>query len=237
MEELELKYYFEDMENFAFKGVFENCKYPWEALSKIKDYIKEYMNNEDMKTNKAEEIGEFCSITGNYYIGEGTKINANVIIQGPVLIGKNVEIQSGALIRPGTIIGDNASVGHASEVKHAILQNKSKVASLSFVGDSILGKSTRIGSGTILANRRFDQSNIKIKKDGEIVDTNSDFFGSIIGDCSRIGANVASLPGTFIGSYTWVLPGLQVRGFIPKEKRLIPKEDYRIMDNPRVELK
>ncbi len=190
-----------------------------------------------MQINKAVEIGEFCSITGNYFIDEGTKIHSNVTIQGPVLIGKNVEIQSGALIRPGTIIGDNASVGHASETKHCILQNKSKVASLSFVGDSILGKSTRIGSGTILANRRFDQKNINIKVDGQKIDTGSDFFGSVIGDNTRLGANVASLPGTFIGPFTWVLPGLQVRGFIPAEKRIFPKTEYIMTDNEKVELK
>lgn len=237
MEELKLDYYFKNMEEFAFKEVFNDCEYPWEALKNINEYVKSFMNNEDMQINRASEIGEFCSITGNYFIDEGTKIHSNVTIQGPVLIGKNVEIQSGALIRPGTIIGDGASVGHASEVKHAILQNKSKVASLAFVGDSILGKSTRIGSGTILANRRFDQKNITIKVNGEKVDTGIDFFGSIVGDNTRLGANVASLPGAFIGPYTWILPTLQVRGFIPAEKRLFPKAEYTMTDNEKIELK
>ena len=237
MEELKLEYYFKNIEEFAFKELFNNCTYPWEVLNNINDYIKKFMNNEDMKINKASEIGEFCSIQGNYFIDEGTKIQANVTIQGPVLIGKNVEIQAGALIRPGTIIGDNCCIGHSSEVKHAILQNKSKVASLAFVGDSILGKSARIGSGVILANRRFDQKNITIKIDGEKIDTGSDFFGSIIGDSTRLGANVATLPGTFIGPYTWILPGLQVRGFVPAEKRVFPKEEYIVMDNPKIELK
>lgn len=237
MKELELKYYFENIDEFAFKDIFENCIYPWEAVAKINEFIKKFMGNSNMKINKAAEIGEFCSITGNYFIDEGTKISSNVTIQGPVLIGKNVEIQAGALIRPGTILGDNSCVGHASEVKHAILQNKSKVASLAFVGDSILGKSTRIGSGVILANRRFDQKNITLKKDNKIIDTGADFFGGIIGDYSRLGANVASLPGTFIGPYTWILPGIQVRGFIPREKRILPKEDYIIKDNPKIELK
>ena len=176
MEELKLDYYFKNIEEFTFKEVFEGCTYPWEVLNNTKEFINKFMKNKEMKINKATEVGEFCSITGNYFIGEGTKIHSNVTIQGPVLIGKNVEIQSGALIRPGTIIGDGASVGHASEVKHAILQNKSKVASLAFVGDSILGKSARIGSGTILANRRFDQKNITIKIDGQKIDTTSDFF-------------------------------------------------------------
>lgn len=237
MEELKLDYYFKNMKEFTFKEVFNDCEHPWEALKNINEYIKSFMNNADMQINKASEIGDFCSITGNYFIDEGTKIHSNVTIQGPVLIGKNVEIQSGALIRPGTIIGDGASVGHASEVKHAILQNKSKVASLAFVGDSILGKSTRIGSGTILANRRFDQKNITIKINEEKVDTGLDFFGSIIGDNTRLGANVASLPGAFIGPYTWILPGLQIRGFVPAEKRLFPKAEYTMTDNEKIELK
>ena len=111
------------------------------------------------------------------------------------------------------------------------------MASLAFVGDSILGKSTRIGSGIIVANRRFDQSNIIIKIENEKIDSGRDFFGAIIGDCTRLGANCATLPGTLIGPYTWILPTLQVRGFIPAEKRLYPREDYKIVDNPRVELK
>lgn len=236
MEELKLDYYFKEIESFRFKKVFDNCIYPWDALTNIKEFLQRQIVDKDLKINKAE-VGEFCSIKGNYFIDEGTKIHPNVTIEGPVLIGKNVEIQSGALIRPGSIIGDNCVVGHASEVKNSILQNKAKVASLAFVGDSILGKSTRIGSGIILANRRFDQSNIIIKLNNKKIDSGRDFFGAIIGDSTRLGANSATLPGTLIGPYTWILPTLQVRGFIPAEKRLYPNEDYKMTDNPRVELK
>ena len=236
MEEIKLEYFFKEMESFRYKNVFEGCTYPWEVLAKIKQFLQEEVIEKDLKVNKAE-VGEFCSIEGNYFIDEGTKIHSNVTIEGPVLIGKNVEIQSGVLIRPGSIIGDNCVVGHASEIKNSILQNKAKVASLAFVGDSMLGKSTRIGSGVITANRKFDQSNIIIKMNDEKIDSGRDFFGAIIGDSTRLGANCATLPGTLIGPYTWILPTLQIRGFIPAEKRLYPREDYKIVDNPRVELK
>ncbi len=236
MEELKLDYYFKEMDKFTFKEVFEGCTYPWEALEKTKQYIKEEIVDKDVKVNKAE-MGEYVSISGNYFIDEGTKIHANAVIQGPVMIGKNVEIQSGALIRPWTVIGDNCVVGHASEVKHCILQNKSKVASLAFCGDTILGKSTRIGSGIILANRRFDQQNITVKINGEKYDVGTDFFGAIIGDSTRLGANSTTVPGTFIGPYTWILPTVQVRGFVPAEKRVFPVQEYRITDNEKVELK
>ncbi len=236
MEELNLKYYFKSMTEFSEKEIFDNCVEVWEPLKKLKEYVNKKIVEKEIKVNKAQ-IGEFVSITGNYFIDEGTKIGANVTIQGPVIIGKNVEIAAGAFIRPYTIIGDGASVGHGSEVKHAIIQNKAKVASLAFVGDSILGKSTRIGSGIILANRRFDQKNITVKINGEKYDMQADFFGAVIGDSTRLGANSVTVPGTLIGPYTWILPTVQVRGFVPAEKRIMPKAEYTIVDNPKVELK
>ena len=54
---------------------------------------------------------------------------------------------------------------------------------------------------------------------------------------SRIGANATTLPGSFIGSYTWVLPAVQIRGFVPSQKRVFPTTTYRLEENPKVELK
>lgn len=236
MEELKLTYYFENIDGFTYKEVFDNCTYPWEALANINTFLDNEVVKKDLKVNKAT-TGEFVSIEGNYYIDEGTVIHPNVTIEGPVLIGKNVTIMSGALIRPGCIIGDNAVVGHGCEVKHSIVQNKAKVQSFTFIGDSLIGKSTRVGSGTILANRRFDQQNITVKVNGKKHDVGTDFFGAVLGDNTRLGANSTTVPGTFIGPYTWILPTVQVRGFIEKEKRIFPKAEYKIEDNPRVELK
>lgn len=236
MENFKLEYYFENMDTFAFKKVFEGATYPWEALKNIDTLLDELV----VKPNKQEnngECGKFVSIEGNYIIGEGTKIHSNVSIEGPVIIGKNCTIQSGALIRPGTIIGDNCVVGHSCEVKHSIVQNKAKVQSFTFIGDSIIGKSTRVGSGTILANRRFDQKNITVKINNEKFDVGTDFFGAIVGDNTRLGANSTTLPGSFIGKYTWILPNVQVRGFVPSMKRIFPVQQTRIEDNEVIELK
>lgn len=237
MENFKLDYYFEDMNSFEHKEIFNNATYPWEVLENAKEYIKELVEKNNVQINNAD-VSDFVSISGNYIIGEGTKIHSNAVIQGPVIIGKNVEIQSGALIRPWTIIGDNCVVGHASEVKHTIMQNKSKVASLAFVGDSILGRSARIGSGVICANRRFDQKNITVKNsNSEKVNVGTDFFGAIVGDNSRLGANSTALPGAFIGKYTWILPNVQVRGFVESKKRVFPVMSTRVEENEIVELK
>ncbi|MBR3353519.1 hypothetical protein IKG49_02915 [Candidatus Saccharibacteria bacterium] len=236
MKELEIGYYFTHLDEFFAPELFDNCENVWTPLNRINDYLDQKVVQPGLKENHAT-IGEYVSITGNYYIGEGTVIGANVSIEGPVYIGKNVTIQSGALLRPGTIIGDNAVIGHACETKHCIIQNGAKVQSFTFCGDSLIGKSTRIGSGTILANRRFDQSNIILKINGEKIVTDTDFFGAIIGDNTRLGANCTSTPGTLIGPYTWILPTVQVRNFVPAEKRVLPPTDLTIVDNPRHDLK
>lgn len=237
MENLKLEYYFEYLDEFEYKELFEGCIYPWEALAKVKPLVNELVEKNDTKINKGH-LGEFVSIKGNYIIGEGTEIHSNVSIEGPVIIGKNCTIQSGALIRPYSVIGDNCVIGHGAEIKHSIIQNKAKVQSMTFAGDSIIGKSTRVGSGTILSNRRFDQKNITIKNsNNEKVDVGTDFFGAIVGDNSRLGANCTTLPGSFIGAYTWILPTVQIRGFVPREKRIFPVSATRMEDNPRLELK
>ena len=224
------QYYFKNYkDNEIFQKLLPGVKNVWEIRDNAKKYLKEEIEDKQVKENHAEMIGESITLIGTYYIGKGTKIYGNVTIEGPVYIGENVEIKPGAYIRPGTIISDNCSVGFNSEVKAAVLQKGVKIASLAFVGDSILGKSARIGSGVITANRKFDQSNIR--------DTESDFFGLVIGDNSRMGANSASLPGTFIGPYSWIFPLTQVRGFIPELKKVSNKPDLYMTENIKTELK
>lgn len=236
--ETNYKYYFNNYEdNEIFKKLLPNIENVWEIREKAKEYVKKEIEEKQIKENYGELLGEVTFI-GNYYIGEGTKIYANVTIEGPVYIGKNVEIKPGAYIRPGTIISDNCSIGFNSEVKSSVLQKGVKIASLSFVGDSILGKSARIASGVITSNRRFDQSNITAKiEENEKIDTKTDFFGLVLGDNSRMGANSVSFPGTFIGPYTWVFPLTQVHGFIPELKKVSNKPEIYMTENQKRELK
>ena len=237
--ELKLDYYFNNYEeNTIFKELLKRTNSLLELHSVAKQYLQENLVEKQVKENRGTLLGDNVTFLGNYFIDEGTKIYPGATIEGPVYIGKNVKIMPGAYVRPGTIAGDNCVIGFNSEVKNSILQNGSKIASLAFVGDSILGKSARIGSGVITANRRFDQQNIKLKQEnGEKSDTGSDFFGCIMGDYSRIGANSVTSPGTLIGPYTWIYPATSIHGFIPAEKRVYNKSNWTMEENSKTELK
>jgi bifunctional UDP-N-acetylglucosamine pyrophosphorylase/glucosamine-1-phosphate N-acetyltransferase len=117
-----------------------------------------------------------------------------------------------------------------------VIQNYAKVQSLSFVGDSVIGRSARVGSGAITANRKFNQTNITVKTNDGVIDMGTDFFGCILGDNSRLGANSVTSPGTLIGKYCWIFPLTSVRGFIPEAKRVFHKTPIIMEDNDRIDL-
>ena len=235
---ISLKYYFSHLETFPFReDWFDGMTDAAEILEKAKPFLQELLVEPDVRENHATLKGDGQHFFGNYYIGEGSVLYPNVTIIGPVYIGKNVDILPGATIRPGTIISDNCNVGHGSEIKHSMLFGGAKVASLAFVGDSVLGKSARIGSGVITANRKFDQSKATITCEGERHDLGTDFFGAIIGDSARLGANSVTSPGTHIGPHTWIFPMTSVRGFIPREKRVFAEQRLCMTDNAVITLK
>ncbi|NLV85764.1 MAG: glucose-1-phosphate thymidylyltransferase [Clostridiales bacterium] len=232
-----ISYYFNKFEKFPDPHFFDGLTETYEILQKTKVYLKDTLTDKNVMENHAEVRGSAPNLHGNYYIGEGTVIYNDVTVIGPVYIGKNCEIMPGAIIRPNSIIADGCSIGHGSEVKHCVMFGGSKVASLSFAGDCVLGAGARIGSGVITANRKFNQSNATIKIDGEQVDLEDSFFGCILGDCARLGANCVTQPGSHIGPYSWIYPLTNIRGFIPAQKRVYHPRELVMEENDIVELK
>lgn len=167
---------------------------------------------------RAGQIHTTAVLAERVTVGEGTIIHPFVVIEADVIIGKNCEIRAHALIRSGTIIGDGCVIGHASEIKRAFICSGAKIQGGVFVGDSIIGKGARIGTGCVIANRRFDQEPIPWRGPDGLVNTPYDKLGAMIGDFARLGANVTTNPGVIIGAYSWVSSGNVVAGFIDDER-------------------
>ena len=91
-----------------------------------------------------------------------------------------------------------------------------------------------MGSGVIVANRAFSQSNVVVKDENKNkIDLNREVMGVVLGDNSRIGANSTTSPGTFIGKFTWIYPHTCVHGFIEAQKKLLDKQNIVVMENER----
>ncbi len=109
-----------------------------------------------------------CYIEGENFLGENNSIGPNTFIKGNVetadnvkivcsvlsnvTIAENVKIGPFAHIRDGVDIKENVRIGNFVEVKKSTVEENSKVAHLSYIGDASLGKNVNVGAGTITAN-------------------------------------------------------------------------------------
>src|SRR5438874_4175217 len=155
-----------DLEQTDHAALFDGCQYAWEALKKLRDYLK--ANLRPALHNRCDGtayIGE------QVFIGEGTVVEDGVMIKGPAIIGRNCQLRHNAYLREDVIVGDNCVVGNSCEFKHSLLFNKAKVPHFGYVGDSILGYQAHLGAGLKVSNVKLVPGNIMIEIDGEPYDT------------------------------------------------------------------
>ncbi len=183
--------------------------YPWDLLRANELLMPK------IKRKIEGEVEPRATIKGNILLGENSILRDGAYVIGPAIIGENSEIGPNCYIRPNTVIGNDAKIGHAVEVKNSIIMNGTHIGHLSYVGDSIIGENSNLGAGTIIANLRFDEKNIKVCIEGKIIDSKRRKLGAIIGDGVRTGINSMINAGAVIGERAIIGPGVFVKGEIP----------------------
>ena len=132
-----------------------------------------FINKASCSISEEAEIGRDVTIEANTHIRGSSKIFNNCVI-GPNTfienssVGIDCEISNSTVydsqimdhtkigpyshIRPKSKISSYSKIGNFVEIKNSLLEEESRVSHLSYIGDSIIGKSTNIGAGTITAN-------------------------------------------------------------------------------------
>lgn len=211
-----------DLSHTQAKELLDGCEYPWLALPKIKEFIKELI--------KSLPSEEYDAPSEDVRISKSAKIAPNATICGPAVIGAGTEVRPGAYIRGSVIVGENCVVGNSCELKNAILFDNVQVPHFNYIGDSILGYRSHTGAGAITSNVKSDKTLVKVRTEGEPIETGLKKFGAMIGDYVEIGCNSVLNPGTVIGRNTNIYPLSSVRGTIPansifkKEGNIVTKK-------------
>ena len=201
-----IKELFDLNETIAAK-IFDGCVYPWEVLSKIKDFIIELGNT--LPEDEYEKKGE------NIWIAKSANVFPTAYINGPCIIGKDAEVRHCAFIRGNAIVGEGAVVGNSTELKNVILFNKVQVPHDNYVGDSILGYKAHMGAGSITSNVKSDKKLITIKGIDTPIDTGIKKIGAFLGDNVEVGCGSVLNPGTIVGRNSNIYPLSSVRGCVP----------------------
>jgi len=193
---------------------------PWDLLD---------ANAMILKTIKPKIDGDVeggSHIIGSIVLAEGARIRSGAYIDGPAVIGAGSDIGPNCFIRPYTSIGKDVRVGNACEVKNSIIMDGTQIAHLSYVGDSIIGTNCNLGAGTITANLRFDEKNVKVMIKDKLLDSGKRKLGAIIGDNVKTGINVNFMPGVKIEPNSWIGPGVVVMRDVPQNSFIILKQEH-----------
>ena len=201
-----------DLSQTEHATIFDGCTHAWEALARIKDYLKTHLKpGLHNRCDGDAWIGELV------FIGEGTVVEDGAMIKGPAIIGRNCQIRHNAYIREDVIIGNNCVIGNACEFKNALIFNDCQVPHFNYVGDSILGHKTHLGAGVILSNFKSIKGNVSVQQDGKKIDTGLRKFGALLGDRADIGCNSVLNPGSIIGRGSIIYPCTNWRGVLPPD--------------------
>lgn len=207
MKELTVTKLFDNVDQMI-APLFEGIELPFEALSKIGDFIKALGPTLDKELY--ESRGE------NIWIAKSAKVAPSASITGPCIIGENTEVRHCAFIRGNALVGKNCVVGNSTELKNVVLIGKVQVPHYNYVGDSILGYGSHMGAGSITSNVKSDKTLVTVKIGNERLETGLKKFGAILGDCVEVGCGSVLNPGTVIGKNSNIYPLSSVRGFVPE---------------------
>ena len=203
-----------------------SIKYPWDLFS----VARELLEKKDRKISEEASIADSAEIQGDVIVEAGANIYENAVVKGPAYIGENSVIGNNAVVRDYSIVEKNATVGANSEVKNSVLQPGSSIHS-GFVGDSIIGRSSKIGAGTVTANREFRENGERPEIRSDLLgkdyekDTGRSFMGAVIGENVDIGVNVSLMPGVQIGSEARVGPGTVVHENVENGETVFVKQN------------
>lgn len=195
-----------DLEKTIAKNIFDGAIYPWEVLSKIKEYIIELGNT--------LSLDEYDHPSEDVWISKTAKIFPSAYIGGPCIIDHEAEVRHSAFIRGSAIVGKKCVVGNSTELKNVILFDNVQVPHYNYVGDSILGYKAHMGAGSITSNVKSDKTLVKIKDREEVIETGIKKVGAFLGDNVEVGCNSVLCPGTVIGKNSIVYPLCRVRGVV-----------------------
>jgi len=146
-------------------------------------------------------------------IGNNTTIKHSLVNNS--LIGSNTSIGPFAQLRNNCVIGDNIRIGNFVEIKNSTIGNKTKIAHLTYIGDTTCGENVNFGCGVVTVN--YDGT----KKHKTIIENNV-----------FIGCNVNLIAPIVVKENSYIAAGSTITQDVPAKSlsiartRQINKEDY-----------
>ena len=212
-----------------YSGQWDAVKYPWHILSLTERFLSALQGEgKAVRAGKAEmaekgiQVHPTAVIEGAVILEEGVKVLSHATIQGPCFIGKGTVIGTGALVRQ-SIVGEGCVIGFGSEIARSNLHSHVWTHT-TYLGDSVVGRNSAFGAGTVTANFRLDEGEITSLIGEERIPTGRTKFGVTVGSDVRVGINASFAPGVKVGKGVFINSGIFIDRDIPDGQYVKMKE-------------
>jgi NDP-sugar pyrophosphorylase family protein len=184
------------IQDFQTLFIHESSLQPWEITDNLDAIISKRLN----------DLGADYKIENNVAVHKTAVIEHSVTLKGTIIISENCIVGANCYLRSPLYLGKSVKIGPGSEVKQSIIFDNSAIAHFNYIGNSILGQNINFEAGSICANHynEGEDKRIFLLYNGQLIDTKTEKFGSLVGDNSKIGANAVLSPGTILGKGTIV---------------------------------
>ena len=204
-----------DIHILEYQGFWKDIGAPWDLITAN----EKYMHN--LENQIKGTVEDNVVIKGNIHLEENSVIKSGTYIEGPVWIGKDCTIGPNSYLREGTVLCGRNKVGASTEIKNSILMKDAKAPHHNYVGDSIIGENSNLGSGTKIANLRLDKKKIEVVHKGVKHNTERKKLGAIIGSNVNTGINASINAGTILGNNVKIGPNSLVSGTYESQSTII----------------
>ena len=195
-----------DLQYTEAGAIFEGLTYPWEALSKIHDFIAAY--------GPTLPKDEYDEVKPHVWVHKTATVFASAYLAEYIIIGAETEVRQCAFLRGNIMVGKHCVIGNSCELKNVVIFDNVQVPHYNYVGDSILGYKSHMGAASLTSNVKSDKKLVVVHAEDGDIETGLKKFGAMLSDHVEVGCGSILNPGTVIGRNTNVYPLSSVRGCV-----------------------
>ena len=161
-------------------------------------------------------VGKNCTLGPNTMlsgctVGDGVTINASQCEESE--IERDCQIGPYTHIRPHCLVGEGSKIGAFVQLKNCNLGRGTKMAHLTYVGDSDVGEGCNFGCGTVTCNYDGFQK-----------------FRTTIGDHVFVGCNTNLVPPVTVGDGAYIAAATTVTQDVPADAMVIGRARQQVKE-------
>ena len=133
----------------------------------------------------------FCTEIVNSKIDNNVSIKHSVITDSE--IGEGTTVGPFTYVRPNCKVGKNVKLGDFVEIKNSNIDDGTKLAHLTYVGDADVGKNINFGCGTVVVNYDGKAKHRTVIEDNAFIGCNTNLVSPV-----KVGKNAFTAAGSTI---------------------------------------